>query len=418
MTTEDETRASADHSADPLMGTPYRTTAALGGGGMGEVVEAEHAALGKRVVVKLLKKKLAGDALMLERFRFEAQVLARLCHPNLVEVTDLGRAADGRPYFVMERLHGRTLGVELQTWGALPVASAIEIMRQVLAGLGEAHRHGLVHRDVKLDNIFLCDAASVGVEQAQRERYRVKLLDFGIAKVGETHAAAPIAAAPAYPTQEGTPMGTPRYIAPEQIRGGAVDHRADLYAVGVVLYALVAGRGPFMQKTALDLMEAHLGELPEPPSRIAPQPVPADLDHAILRALAKRPDDRFASAEAFAEELGHILGRLTEVTQPLEAVVSVVRADPPAPRPRPGRNGPAADIRTQRLSPPGPHVPLSTPSEDVVPRPATTSAPLPAAAQAASVRRPSLLTICGAFVGSALCFWVLIMLALRLTGWP
>src|SRR5689334_1433594 len=123
MTTGDDTQLSADRSADPMAGTPYRTTATLGGGGMGDVVEAEHTALGKRVVVKLLKKKLAGDALMLERFRFEAQVLARLCHPNLVEVMDLGKTADGRPYFVMERLRGRTLGAELHTWGALPVAS-------------------------------------------------------------------------------------------------------------------------------------------------------------------------------------------------------------------------------------------------------------------------------------------------------
>ncbi|MFO0590471.1 MAG: serine/threonine-protein kinase [Polyangiaceae bacterium] len=408
MPTVDETRVSAEHSGDPLAGTPYRTTATLGAGGMGEVVEAEHVTLGKRVVVKLLKKTLADDALWLERFRFEAQVLARLCHPNLVDVTDLGRTGDGRPYFVMERLRGRTLSVELQTWGALPVASAIEIMRQVLAGLGEAHRHGLVHRDVKLDNIFLCDAGGAAPEKAQRERYRVKLLDFGIAKAGQRGAETPIAAAPAYPTQEGTTMGTPRYIAPEQIRGRtAVDARADLYAAGVVLYVLVAGRGPFQHKSTLALLDAHLNESPKAPSSVAPQPIPAELDRAILCALAKRPEDRFVSAEAFAEELGRILDRLTEVTQPLEAATNLA---PQLPPPCPERKGPAPELRTQRLPDPGSRTSLPT-----LPTKATPQLVAPSAGR--NARRPSLLAIGGTFVGSAVCFWILIMLALRLTGW-
>lgn len=315
MQEPETTLISQSEAEDPFAGTPYRKVRGLGQGGMGEVVEVEHVALGKRVVAKLLKAPLAEDPAMLERFRFEAQALARLTHPNLVEVFDLGCTRRGQPYFTMERLRGRTLTEELRARGRLPVAEAIEIAVQVLAGLGAAHEHGMVHRDVKLDNIFLCDPGAAGDPPGSPPVRRVKVLDFGVAKArrgGEQ-----IAKAPAYATEEGTVMGTPRFIAPEQIHGRGVDARADVYATGVLLYNLVAGRGPFALPPGLSpvqaqlaFVRAHLHEPPKPPSQWGPLPLPPALDAAVLRALAKRPEDRFASVAAFANELERIRAAL------------------------------------------------------------------------------------------------------------
>jgi serine/threonine-protein kinase len=310
-----DTLPSAAAAADPFAGTTYRAIRPIGQGGMGEVFEVEHVALGKRAVAKLLKAQFLDDAPMRERFRFEAQAQARLSHPNLVEVFDLGETAGGRPFFVMERLSGRTLALEIAERRSLPAAEAVEIVLQVLAGLGAVHAKGIVHRDVKPENVFVCDPPE-HAEPAETRRRRVKVLDFGVAKARRS--GEQIAAAPAHPTEEGMAMGTPRTMAPEQIAGGGIDARADVYATGVLLYALVAGRAPFVQRGGLELLRAHLHERPEPPSRWTRDPVPARLDAAVLRALSKRPADRFPSAAAFAEELRWILAAL--------------RSEPAAPR--------------------------------------------------------------------------------------
>jgi serine/threonine-protein kinase len=281
-----------------LEGTAYRVIATLGRGGMGDVVEAEHVALGKRVVVKLLQQRHADRADYADRMRIEAQALAKIAHPNLVAVTDFGQTARGQTFLVMERLHGRTLREELEARGVLPVLEAIDVVAQSLAGLSAAHAAGLVHRDVKLDNLFLCDAVD--------GRRQVKVLDFGLAKVigvmGES-TPAPLA----FPTAEGVAMGTPRFFSPEQATGKPVDPRTDVYAAGAVLYTLLAGRSPFEHHDSLlALARAHAFEMPEPPSRFAPQAIPPALDEAVLRALAKDPDERFPSAQAFAAELERI----------------------------------------------------------------------------------------------------------------
>jgi eukaryotic-like serine/threonine-protein kinase len=307
--TRDE--AGQRHNARLLVGTPYRYVAPLGRGGMGEVIEAEHAALGKRVVVKLLHAQFAERPDLVDRMRVEAQALARLLHPNLVVVNDFGQTSDGRTYMVMERLFGRTLRDELKARGALPPGEAIEWMRQVLAGLAAAHEAGIVHRDVKLENIFVCDPPP-GVAAART----IKLLDFGIAKVigGDGRAPAPLA----FPTEEGISVGTPRFFSPEQAKGQRVDGRTDVYATGAVLYTIVAGRGPFDHISAIfELTRAHAMEKPAPPSRYARQNVPPALERAIMKALEKRPDDRFPSAAAFSAEL--------------ERVAAAIDADP-APR--------------------------------------------------------------------------------------
>ncbi|WP_437307788.1 serine/threonine-protein kinase [Sorangium sp. So ce388] len=318
------TRLTSDSSGpsgaarDALEGTPYRALRALGRGGMGEVIEAEHRALRKRVVVKLVRRALAHDPRFADRLRVEARALAAVSSPHVVAVLDLGETPAGRPYFVMERLEGTTLGEELARRGALPVAEAIELVRQVLAGLSAAHRVGLVHRDVKLDNVFLCAPGAAAPGGARV----AKVLDFGVAKVldGGVAAGAPGApgapsslpvAGPAYPTEAGLLVGTPRTASPEQARCQPVDARADVYAAGLLMYTLLVGQGPFAHLDgALEVLEAHVREVPCPPSLRAAQAIPPALDRAVLRALAKRPEERFQSAEAFAEELGRIAAGL------------------------------------------------------------------------------------------------------------
>ncbi len=297
-----QTTSEAGHPATLLDGTPYRYVGPLGRGAMGDVVEAEHVALGKRVVVKLLQERHANRPDYVDRMRIEAQALAKISHPNLVQVTDFGQTAQGRTFLVMERLRGRNLREELEQRKFLPVLEAMNIVRQSLQGLAAAHDAGIVHRDVKLENLFLCDTTT--------NRRNVKVLDFGVAKViGITGDNTPLPLA--FPTAEGVAMGTPRYFSPEQARGRDVDWRTDVYAAGIVLYTLIAGKGPFDRHTTLlELTRAHAFEQPEPPSKIAPQFVPPELDAAILKALAKEPLDRFPTAFSFAVELERIAAKL------------------------------------------------------------------------------------------------------------
>jgi len=312
---------------DPLIGTPYRALRELGRGGMGEVFEAEHVALAKRVVVKVLHKHLSLRADQVSRVLLEGQALAHLSHPNIVAVTDLQITPDGRPYLVMERLAGRTLREEREARRFLPVEEAVAIARQALAGLGAAHDAGIVHRDVKLDNIFLCAPTEPAAPRL------VKLLDFGLAKVLESRREGAPLPLPVG-TEEGVMLGTPRFFSPEQATFGPVDQRTDVYAMGIVLYTLVAGRGPFEHlSTVLDLLQAHAWTEPAPPSSYAPQFIPPELEEAIRKALAKRPVDRFPSASSFADALGLAVRPLPRwaSTEPLpEGVV----ADASAPRRR------------------------------------------------------------------------------------
>ena len=286
---------------NPFEGTPYRAVRRLGAGGMGEVYEVEHEIVGKRMVAKVLRAELATDPGTVDRMRVEAQALARLDHPNIVSVSDFRATGDGRPFFVMERLDGCTLGQELRRRGAFTVEQAIDIARQVLKALTAAHGLGLVHRDIKLDNVFL--------HRTPAGDRIVKVLDFGVAKVLGGHGGRG-PAPPSLPTAEGVIVGTPRYVSPEQVRGKDVDHRADIYGVGLMLYTLIAGRGPFDHvQGRKDLFLAHLTEEPDPPSKLAKQSVPNELDAAILRAIQKSPDDRYQTAESFEVALASIASR-------------------------------------------------------------------------------------------------------------
>lgn len=284
---------------DPLAGTKYRTISLIGRGGMGEVFLADHLELGKTVVVKLLHPKYASREALVDRMRVEAQALGALSHENIVSVTDAGRTPGGRPFIVMERLNGCTLHEELATRGRIPLHTALIYMRGVLAGLSAAHAIGVVHRDVKSANIFLhVDADGRCVS---------KLLDFGVVKVLEGGVQKGLKP-PAYATEEGMVVGTPGYVSPEQAMHRGVDPRSDLYAAGVVLYQLIAGRGPFDEHGKGEkLIAAHVRETPPAPSQFCPEPVPPELDAIVLKTLEKDPARRFQSAVELERELGALL---------------------------------------------------------------------------------------------------------------
>ncbi|MEO7327613.1 MAG: serine/threonine-protein kinase [Minicystis sp.] len=290
-------------SPDLLQGTPYRTIGpAIGRGGMAEVYEGEHLDLEKRVVIKVLHAELCEDPRVAHRLLVEARALSAIESPHIVAARDFGRTPTGRAYLVLERLEGRTLREELRIRGALPVGEAIGYVLQVLEGLGAAHRQGIIHRDIKPDNVFLC-------RRAEGEAPLVKLLDFGIAKVREGGRRR---ALHEQPTQAGTVIGTPRWMAPEQALCRPVDERADLYAVGLLLYTLIAGRGPFGGlQSPMSLLRAQVEEAPAPLASVALQPIPAGLDACLSRALSKQPEQRLASAGELAEALNRVL-RLSE----------------------------------------------------------------------------------------------------------
>lgn len=277
----------APPSADPFAGTQYRALERIDAGGMGEVFLVEHRHLRRTFVAKALHTPLSRHPQVVDRMRLEAQSLGRLNHPNIVSIGGFGMTNDGRPFLVMEHLKGRTLEDELVARGRLPLPEALAVTCQLLAGLEAAHALGIVHRDVKPDNLFIVDLPTGG--------RIVKVLDFGVARVLPT--APPAAPRPlALPTETGAVIGTPRFLSPEAAAGERVDTRADLYGAGLVLYGMIAGRGPFDHVEGNGLLAAHAVDAPEPPSAHAGYPIPAALDHVVLRTLAKDPAARFQTA--------------------------------------------------------------------------------------------------------------------------
>lgn len=366
---------------DPLAGhEKYRTIRPLGQGGMGEIYEAEHRGLGTRVVVKLLKAELAVGPRSVDRMRLEAQSLARLRHPNLVLVTDFDTTRSGLPFFVMELLVGRSLREEAEARpGPFAVDEALALVRQALAGLAAAHGTGLVHRDVKPDNLFVCDAPPLGGGRAVDElgplRGRsVKLLDFGVAKVRDAGRLTPQPLA--VPTETGVIVGTPRFYSPEQCLGKPADYRSDLYSLGLVLYRLLAGRNPFDGvRGVVELARAHAFQAPEPPSHWGGAAISPELDAIVLRCLAKSPDARFSSAAEMAGALAALSAgpapwqQAPPASEPIAKLASrtVVMADTPEPAPAalnavaPTANWPDAGSPAAPTAQPPP-VPLPAPA--------------------------------------------------------
>ena len=301
---------------DPFRTTKFVTVDRLGSGGMGEVYLVEHRELGRRFVAKILHKRFGSDPRLIDRMRVEAEALGCLNHPNIVTVTGFDTTTDGRPFIVMEQLHGRTLASELTARQSLPVAEALGYTRQTLSALGAAHGAGIIHRDIKPENIFLHDPPG-----ASRI---VKVLDFGVARVlpgVSVDSPRPLV----HPTETGVVVGTPRFVSPEGAIGRRVDERADIYSVGLILYEMLAGRGPFDHVTSDELvLTAHATDEPEPPSRFAERPIPPELDQAVLKALDKDPARRFSSTADFDEALLAIEKRLDEAPRPSTERVSAV----------------------------------------------------------------------------------------------
>ncbi len=272
----------------------YTIERELGRGGMGAVYAAVHTLLGRRAAVKVLLAELSRDQAQVQRFFNEARAATAIKHPSIVEIYDFGWAADGSAYIVMELMDGEPLSARLKRIGRLSVAQAATIARQAATALAAAHRAGIVHRDLKPDNVFLVPDAEVAGGE------RVKLLDFGVAKL-----AAPGAASR---TTTGAIMGTPRYMSPEQCEGArAVDHRTDLYALGCVLFEMVAGRVPFISDGVGGLIGMHL-HVPPPRLRELAPAAPAELEAIVARLLAKTPDDRYQTADEVAAALARVAG--------------------------------------------------------------------------------------------------------------
>jgi serine/threonine-protein kinase len=269
----------------------YRVEQMIGEGGMGKVYKATQVALDKPVVLKVLRQALLSDERTVARFEREAKAASRLNHPNSISVLDFGRSEDGALYIAMEYVHGKDLHQILSREWPLPEGRVIRVMSQVLSALADAHSAGVIHRDLKPENIM--------VEQRRGEADFVKVLDFGIAKIVDGSADD----GPAL-TRAGFVCGTPEYMSPEQARGAQLDHRSDLYAVGVILYQLCTGMLPFDSDSAVGFATKHLTEIPPPPSKRRPDAkVSPAMERLIMRALAKNPDDRPQTAEQFRAEL-------------------------------------------------------------------------------------------------------------------
>ncbi len=271
---------------------PYEIVAAIGAGGMGEVYRARDARLGREVAIKVLPASFAADADRLGRFEQEARAIGALNHPNILGVYDIG-THDGAPYVVSELLEGDTLRARIGT-SPLPHRKAIDYASQIARGLAAAHEKGIVHRDLKPDNVFVTRDG------------RVKILDFGLAKLTEAGAAIEAETAllaHARPlTSAGTVLGTVGYMSPEQVRGQAVDHRSDIFSFGVVLYEMLTGRRAFHADSAVETMNAILKEDPAPAGD-QDHPLPPALDRIVLHCLEKNPEERFQSARDVAFDI-------------------------------------------------------------------------------------------------------------------
>jgi eukaryotic-like serine/threonine-protein kinase len=271
----------------------YRIERVLGAGGLGTVYLATQLRLDRPVAVKMLHRELLPSAELRKRFDREVKTLSRLAHPHIVTVTDSGVLDDGMGYLVMELLDGSSLEDHLRSNGALDPGEAIEIVRQMLLGLSEAHGKGVLHRDLKPANVFVHPLV---------EGIHVKLLDFGLAKVRDDMASHPGVYATL--TADGTIVGTPTYMAPEQATGPNITPAADLYAVGIVLFEMLTGRPPFRFDDKLMTIRAHMSEPVPELDAFAPELRPSDALRAFVhRALRKDHAERFADARTMLREL-------------------------------------------------------------------------------------------------------------------
>jgi eukaryotic-like serine/threonine-protein kinase len=290
----------SDH--DPLIGSTlsgrYRIIRKIGEGGMGIVYEAEHVLIEKRVGLKVLREDFSNRFDVVERFRQEAKSASKIGHEHIIDISDFGVTASGANFFVMELLHGRDLAEELEKRGPLSPRRALGIVLQCAEALGAAHAKGIVHRDMKPENIFLVDR--------KNEEDFVKIVDFGIAKMNDIETGGPGRKL----TKTGMIFGTPEYMSPEQGAGKPLDHRVDIYALGIILYELLTGRVPFMGDTFMGILTQHMFEQVPPLKTMNPRcNVPDEVERVVFRAVCKDPDERYRTMDELAGDLSGALLR-------------------------------------------------------------------------------------------------------------
>jgi serine/threonine-protein kinase len=318
-----------------VLGGRYRLLRKLGIGGMGTVWLCEHVGLGRRYALKVLSAERAANPALLARFRQEARAASGIIQENVVDVVDSGEDSGGEHFYVMEVLDGRSLGQVLREDGPLPVGRALLLLEQVCQALAAAHGRGVIHCDVKPDNLL--------VQRLPDGREQAKLIDFGISRlpgVGRF-------------TRDGEIIGTPEYMSPEQAAGEAVDERTDVYATGVLAFELLTGCLPLVGPTAIATLVAHQTKSPEPPGRRRPGLGPA-IDRLVLRALEKRPADRFPSMQAMAAEVMRVrlVAGLEDPSPQGAAPVEPVQTLPLPAAPRRSWAGSSARIEERPVSRP------------------------------------------------------------------
>jgi serine/threonine-protein kinase len=281
-------------NGDPYVGSTiadrYRVISKLGEGGMGVVYLAEHVFIEKRVALKVLSEDFARKADLVARFMQEAKAASKIGHENIVDITDFGETASGSVFFAMEFLDGMDLAGHIKSGGAMSFARAKPIMNQICRALGAAHGKGIIHRDMKPENVYL-------VTREGRADF-VKVLDFGIAKMSALDEGG------SRLTRTGMIFGTPEYMSPEQAKGDKPDHRVDIYAAGCILYEMLTGDVPFHAETFMGVLTKHMFENPEPPSQRAPHAnIAPDVEAVCMKALAKDRDQRYQSMKELAVAL-------------------------------------------------------------------------------------------------------------------
>ncbi len=332
----------------------YRVLSKLGAGGMGTVFRAEQTSVKRTIALKVLDPAMTMNPELLRRFQAEAEVVARLSHPNTVTLFDFGQDETGVLFIAMELVHGSSLRDTIAREGALSPHRAVDVAEQVASSLADAHAHGIVHRDLKPDNVILSERAG--------RRDFARVLDFGIAKLFDDPGGAPAM------TRAGQILGTPQYMAPEQITGHAIDGRTDVYALGVLLYEMLAGAPPFQGDNLVALLSKHLHDPPPPFATMRPGlSLPMPVERLVLSCLAKEPSARPPDMSTVAAELADLRSLLDPGPRRASSMGQAVAGTALSPSFTP----PPLPPEAMRTPPP---LPFTTPPP---PLPAAASAPPP-----------------------------------------